>query len=147
MITDKNIYTIVDLGKVYCFKTNNEFISDLIIENNNKSIVINALSKVYDSILLPTYIGKHKKVLIKEGLDKYININNRDFLKFLIRTEMKGFDFVVFGLVGLSYDGVSFLKQYFQKISKNTGKTFILIDYDPSYLETTKMIIGEDSHK
>lgn len=147
MITDKNFYTIEDLGKVYCFKTDNEFISDFIVKNNHNTIIINSLSKFYNSILLPVYLIKHKKILIKEGIDKHININNSKFLEFLISNEIKDFDFVVFGLVGLSYDGVTFVKQYSQKISKNTGKTFILVDYDPSYSKTTKTVIGKDTDR
>lgn len=139
----ENKYNLA-LSNVYLIKTNNEFISDILMEKNNlKSIIINALSSNQKSLLLPLYIDKNKKRLIKEIRSKYIDVNNVDLLKFIIDNEILEYDLIFFGLMGLSYQGVSFLKEYIREVSQNTGKTFILLDYDPQYKDIEKILISK----
>ena len=125
-----------DLNQVYFIKTDNEFISDDIIESNRDVLIINALSSKSNSLLLPKYIIKKRKELIKAGLSKYINVNDTYFLTFLINNEIQRFDIVIFGLMGLSYESVCFLKEHLHKVSQDKKKTFVLIDYNSSYKNT-----------
>jgi len=130
-------------SNTYLIKTNNEFISDVLIEENSlRSIIINTLSKTQKPLLLPIYIEKKKKILIKELKNKFINVGDIDLLRFIIDNETLEYDWIFFGLTGLSREGVSFLKEYLPKVSKNKSKTFVLIDYDSQYREIEKILIS-----
>ncbi len=120
------------LNEAYYIKTNNEFISDEIIEKNidNEFIIINSLSKKKETILLPRYKNDNILKLEKFGILSHHGIGNLQFLKYIIDNETADFNFVIFGLVGLSYEAVTFLKNYFFSLRKNSNKVFLIIDYN-----------------
>ena len=68
--------------------------------------------------------------LKKNGILSHDGIGNVQFLKYIIDNEISGSNFIIFGLTGLSYEAVTFLKNYFFSIKKNSNKIFVLIDYD-----------------
>ena len=90
----------LDLGKSYYVTSNNEFICDSIINSNEviskKYIIINALSKKSDVLLLPKYRDSHKKYLKKEGLSPNIGAVDLKFLKFVIDNEIERNEIIFF---------------------------------------------------
>lgn len=131
----------LDLNQSYYVKSNNEFISDHIMDNNyfdlNKVVIVNALSNNLKPLLLPKYRDSNKRELKKIGLYPEINVGKSKFLKFLIDREVKDCKVLFFGLTGLHFEAVSFLNEYMISISKEKNLTCILIDYDSKYSETT----------
>ncbi|NQX86598.1 MAG: hypothetical protein HRT67_11970 [Flavobacteriaceae bacterium] len=122
------------LNEAYHLKTNNEFICDEIIEKNinNEFLIVNSLSRKKETILLPRYKDDNIFKLKKSGILPHYGISDLQFLKFIIDNETTDFNFIVFGLAGLSYESVTFLKNYFLSLKKNSNKIFLLIDYDSS---------------
>jgi len=129
------------LNQAYYVKSGNEFISDDIINNNNfeldKVVIINTLSHNLKPTLLPKYRNNNKKELKKLGIYPEIEVGKSEFLKFLIDKEIKGCQVLFFGLTGLHFEAVSFLKGYMPSISKEKKITCVLIDYNSNYLGTT----------
>lgn len=122
------------LNEAYYLKTNNEYICDEIIGNSVEYdfVLINCLSEKRGSISLPRYKDDHILKLKKSGILPYYGIGDLQFLKYLIENETNGFNFIIFGLTGLSHDAVTFLKDYFISLKENSNKIFVLVDYDPS---------------
>lgn len=137
------------LNEAYYLKTNNEFICDEIIEKNidNEFLIINSLSKKKETILLPRYKDDNTFKLEKSGILSYYGIGNLQFLKFIIDNETTDFNFIIFGLTGLSYEAVTFLKNYFLSLKKDSNKIFLLIDYDSSNDEFDIQQIRRDGNE
>ncbi|GGB76831.1 hypothetical protein GCM10007424_16080 [Flavobacterium suaedae] len=126
-------------GEVYCLETNNMFVSDIILSNDafdsEKTVVINSLSRNTKVYLLPPYRDKNKRGLKKVGLHPKIGTCELDFLKFVIDREIDDYQFIIFGLAAMTFEGVDFLKDYLRLKIKGKDKVAVLIDYDPKYRE------------
>jgi hypothetical protein len=120
------------LNEAYYIKTNNEFICDEIIEENIFSdfLIVNSLSKKKEIILLPRYKNDNILKLKKNGILPHHDINSTQFLKYVIDNEFTNCNFIIFGLAGLSFEAVTFLKKYFFSLKKDSNKVFLLIDYN-----------------
>ncbi|OIQ17259.1 MAG: hypothetical protein BM557_08580 [Flavobacterium sp. MedPE-SWcel] len=124
-------------GQVYHLKTDNEYLADELIVNNDifdskETIIINSLSKNGKVYLLPTYRDKNKKQLKKAGLHPKTGACKIDFLKFIIDQEIDNYKFIIFGFAALSFDGVDFLKEYLHSKIKGKEKIGVLVDYQPN---------------
>lgn len=141
--TLNNTEFIIEKKVFYSIRTSIEDIEEKIVENSNLNkkevLIINSFSKRVNTILIPQYFKKNKKLLTKNGLSLDFGVTNSKCLEILISREMHMYNTIFLNTIGFDDKNIREIELFLLGLTKSSKKTFFLVNYNEKYSPDFRM--------